>query len=132
MAIDPFEHSFASLIVVMTTHVGPSNPRAAYRPQCDRHLFQLGICAMGCPIYCLHTRRIHCVLWYNTNLLEPMDQCVEPPTDLSVTNATYASNITGLEANCAHYFYINSINSYGGILTMIMNFTTLEAGKSYY
>jgi len=47
-----------------------------------------------------------------------------------VTNATCASNITGLEANLAYYFYINSINSYGGILTMIMNFTTLEAGES--
>ena len=131
MAVHPFEHSFASLIVVMTTHVGPSNPVQPIDLSVTDISSNSALVQWVVP-YIAYTPEEY-VVYYGTTqtFLNQWTSVLSSPTDLSVTNTTYASNVTGLEANRAYYFYINSTNSYGGVLTMIMNFTTLEAGKSY-
>ena len=131
MAIDPFEHSFASLIVVMTTHVGPSNPVQPIDLSVTDISSNSALVQWVVP-YIAYTPKDY-VVYYGTTqtFLNQWTSVLSSPTDLSVTDTTYASNITGLEANRAYYFYINSTSSYGGVLTMVTNFTTLEAGKSY-
>ena len=116
----------------MITHVGPSNPVQPIRFSVTDVSSNSALVHWIVP-YIAYTPEEY-IVYYGTSqtFLSRRTSVLSSPTDLAVTNATYASNLTGLEANRAYYFYINSTNSYGGVLTMIMNFTTLEAGKSCF
>ena len=116
----------------MITHVGPSNPVQPIRLSVTDISSNSALVHWIVP-HIAYTPEQY-IVYYGTSqtFLSRRTSVLSSPTDLAVTNATYASNITGLEANRAYYFYINSTNSYGGVLTMTMNFTTLEAGKSCF
>lgn len=71
-------------------------------------------------------------LSYGTDM-ESLDETslgLSSSPDISASNVTYNIPIRGLIPNTVYYYQLRSENTYDTTLSGVMNFTTLEAGKT--